>query len=69
MTLRSILTARRSVPSGRRAGFRPRLEPLEDREVPGAYHLLTFAGPDGQPLRVDTTRPELLPAVRCRASC
>ena len=35
---------------------------LEDREVPGAYHLLRFTGPDGEPLPVDTTRPELLPA-------
>ena len=35
---------------------------LADREVPGAYHRLLFGGPDGEPLRVDTTRPELLPA-------
>lgn len=34
---------------------------LEDRERPGAYHRLRFAGPDG-PVYVDTTRPELLPA-------
>ncbi|GGK00409.1 valine--tRNA ligase [Pilimelia anulata] len=34
---------------------------LEDRERPGAYHRLKFAGPTG-PLFVDTTRPELLPA-------
>ena len=43
MTLRSILTARRSVPSGRRAGFRPRLEPLEYRSVPAAFEVLTLA--------------------------
>ncbi|AEV88574.1 valyl-tRNA synthetase [Actinoplanes sp. SE50] len=34
---------------------------LEDRERPGAFHTLRFAGPDG-PIEVDTTRPELLPA-------
>ena len=34
---------------------------LDDREVPGAYHKLVFAGPDG-PLVIDTTRPELLAA-------
>ncbi|HJR25405.1 MAG TPA: valine--tRNA ligase, partial [Acidimicrobiales bacterium] len=35
---------------------------LADREMPGAYHKLVFRGPDGTPLLVDTTRPELLPA-------
>ena len=35
---------------------------LADRELPGAYHKLVFTGPDGRPLLVDTTRPELLPA-------
>lgn len=35
---------------------------LEDRERPGAYHRLTFHGPDDQPVVIDTTRPELLPA-------
>jgi len=35
---------------------------LEDREIPGAYHLLVFRAPDGAPLLIDTTRPELLPA-------
>ncbi|MFJ1708605.1 valine--tRNA ligase [Kitasatospora sp. NPDC088346] len=35
---------------------------LEDRERPGAFHRLLFAGPDGRPLEIDTTRPELLPA-------
>jgi valyl-tRNA synthetase len=34
---------------------------LEDRERPGAYHDLTFHGPDGTVL-ISTTRPELLPA-------
>ena len=34
---------------------------LEDRERPGAYHRLLFAGPEG-PVAVDTTRPELLAA-------
>jgi valyl-tRNA synthetase len=35
---------------------------LEDRELPGAYYKLRFTGPDGEPLMIDTTRPELLPA-------
>ncbi len=35
---------------------------LADRELPGAYHKLVFTGPDGTPLHIDTTRPELLPA-------
>ena len=35
---------------------------LEDRELPGAYHKLVFRRPDGTPLPIDTTRPELLPA-------
>jgi valyl-tRNA synthetase len=35
---------------------------LKDQEVPGAYHKLVFTGPDGSPLLIDTTRPELLPA-------
>jgi valyl-tRNA synthetase len=35
---------------------------LNDREVPGAYHKLVFTGPDGEPLLIDTTRPELLAA-------
>jgi valyl-tRNA synthetase len=35
---------------------------LEDRETPGAYHKLRFRRADGQPIDIDTTRPELLPA-------
>jgi valyl-tRNA synthetase len=35
---------------------------LKDQELPGAYHQLVFTGPDGSPLLIDTTRPELLPA-------
>jgi len=35
---------------------------LEDREMPGAYHTIRFARPDGGYLTVDTTRPELIPA-------
>ena len=35
---------------------------LEDREEPGAYHKLRFEGPGGEPVWIDTTRPELLPA-------
>ncbi len=34
---------------------------LEDRERPGAYHRVAFAGPTG-PVHIETTRPELLPA-------
>jgi valyl-tRNA synthetase len=37
---------------------------MEDRERPGAYHLLAFAGRDGD-LLIDTTRPELV--VSCVA--
>jgi len=35
---------------------------LEDREQPGAYHRIGFAKPDGEPVFIETTRPELLPA-------
>jgi valyl-tRNA synthetase len=35
---------------------------LEDREKPGAYHRISFWRPDGAPLRIETTRPELVPA-------
>jgi valyl-tRNA synthetase len=35
---------------------------LADREQPGAYHKLRFERPDGEPLWIDTTRPELLAA-------
>jgi valyl-tRNA synthetase len=35
---------------------------LEDRELPGAYHKLRFTRADGQPIAIETTRPELLPA-------
>ena len=35
---------------------------LEDRELPGAYHRVRFARPDGQAIEIDTTRPELIPA-------
>ncbi len=36
---------------------------LEDREMPGAYHELTFHGTDGaSDIVIETTRPELLPA-------
>ncbi len=34
---------------------------LEDRERPGAYHRISFAGPEG-PVFIETTRPELIPA-------
>jgi valyl-tRNA synthetase len=35
---------------------------LEDREMPGAYHRIKFAVPEGGTLEIDTTRPELIPA-------
>ena len=35
---------------------------LEDRDRPGAYHRIAFGKPDGSPLFIETTRPELLPA-------
>ena len=35
---------------------------MQDREIPGAYHKIRFDGPDGQPIWIETTRPELLPA-------
>lgn len=39
---------------------------LEDKELPGAYHKLRFArSDDGEPIWIDTTRPELL--VSCVA--
>ncbi len=36
---------------------------LEAREYPGHYHRVAFARPDGSPLYIETTRPELIPAV------
>ncbi len=35
---------------------------LEDREMPGAYHKIRFARPEGGYVEIDTTRPELIPA-------
>ncbi len=35
---------------------------LEDRELPGAYHRIRFARPDGGAVEIETTRPELIPA-------
>ena len=36
---------------------------LEDREIPGAYHRLPFTRTDnGEPIHIETTRPELLAA-------
>ena len=35
---------------------------LEDRELPGAYHRLRFASPQGGAVEIETTRPELIPA-------
>ncbi|PWV49251.1 valine--tRNA ligase [Nocardiopsis sp. L17-MgMaSL7] len=35
---------------------------LEDRERPSAYHKVAFHKPDGTPVHIETTRPELLAA-------
>ena len=35
---------------------------LEDKDVPAAYHRVAFHKPDGTPVQIETTRPELLPA-------
>ncbi|MHB8220625.1 MAG: valine--tRNA ligase [Acidimicrobiales bacterium] len=35
---------------------------LEDRDRPGAYHRIRFAGEGGGDVDIETTRPELLPA-------
>ncbi|MFZ5849429.1 MAG: valine--tRNA ligase [Actinomycetota bacterium] len=36
---------------------------LEAREYPGAYHRVAFHRPAGEPVHIETTRPELIPAV------
>jgi valyl-tRNA synthetase len=36
---------------------------LEAREYAGAYHRVSFHAPDGSPLFIETTRPELIPSV------
>ncbi|MGA4508439.1 valine--tRNA ligase [Propionibacteriaceae bacterium G1746] len=36
---------------------------LEAREYPGAYHRVSFHRPDGEPIWIETTRPELVPSV------
>ncbi len=35
---------------------------LEDKEVPGAYHRVSFHRPDGGTIDIETTRPEMIPA-------
>ena len=35
---------------------------LEDREQPGAYHRIRFRAPGREPVEIETTRPELIPA-------
>ena len=35
---------------------------LEDRDQPGAYHKIHFYRPNGEPVAIETTRPELIPA-------
>src|SRR5918997_979259 len=36
---------------------------LEARDYPGFFHRVAFHRPDGEPLYIETTRPELIPAV------
>jgi valyl-tRNA synthetase len=36
---------------------------IEAREYPGHYHRVAFHRPDGTPVHIETTRPELIPAV------
>ncbi len=35
---------------------------LEARDYPGHFHKVNFHAPDGTPIQIETTRPELLPA-------
>ncbi|MEO6941676.1 MAG: valine--tRNA ligase [Terrimesophilobacter sp.] len=35
---------------------------LEDKDMPAAFHRVAFHRPDGSPVYIETTRPELLPA-------
>ena len=35
---------------------------LEDKDMPAAYHRVSFVKPDGDTIEIETTRPELLPA-------
>ncbi len=35
---------------------------LEDKDMPGAYHRVSFHKPDGGTIDIETTRPELIPA-------
>lgn len=36
---------------------------LEAREYAGAYHRVAYRTPDGSPIHIETTRPELIPSV------
>ena len=36
---------------------------LEARDYPGAYHRVAFHRADGEPVHIETTRPELIPSV------
>lgn len=36
---------------------------LEARDYPGHYHRVAFHKPDGSPIHIETTRPELIPSV------
>jgi hypothetical protein len=43
MSFHSVFATRKSIPSCRRAGFRPRLESLEDRSVPATFTVSSLA--------------------------
>ena len=36
---------------------------IDERDYPGAYHRVAFHRPDGTPVHIETTRPELIPSV------
>ena len=58
------LPGRGARPLGRRLPPAVAQAELEDRELPGAYHRIPFAPRrrDGEPIFIETTRPELLAA-------
>ena len=71
MSFRSILAGLRAVPplpraraAGRRAGFRPRLEPLEDRSVPATFTVLNLADAGDGSLRQAVLDANALPGDR-----
>lgn len=53
----------RSIPAGRRPGFRPRLEPLEDRSVPATFTVLNLADAGAGSLRQAVLDANALPGA------